>query len=535
MVVSKSLINQKDLDCAVDCFEKVVKNVLKNGDGVQQAKLLTKLKDLTKLMLTRKDSASIETLEVPQSKKIKLNPIRNIEIPNEIWLKIMNYLPTRDIFGTFALLNKRLNGMTTDSKSLKYLSLNHQLDKWYFNNHCDQAMQVLDRSTGLVGISIQAGDNWNKIINTILDSNIASLRSLEVSIPTDDGYFCDSYHCDYYHGTRFPIELIQALNVSKIKLNTLKLKGFIIEPEVMIEISKMESLKTLSILDTKQKVLSHEVILALAMNANQLESIEIVDKEKTKYDTVDDGDEHFDDVSSGFSLEQCENEYKIALNTLFERKQSSLKCIKIFNLGDSGCRIYEPCLPLTNLGLCQNLEEFCGNLHDHDLKILSTLPNLIKLKFNNIVSIEDFQYFLSNVNLSKLKYLSLYASGLKSVCEELKSYNFTALERLCISAVSISKESVQQLMKNCPNLKSIQFPGGYYCYELPKEFSYNLFKDQDIFIIFDKVRQKDDQINTDQKSFEEYIIEQDLQEFKRYKRMKEDFSRWCENNPRYGY
>ena len=53
---TKLLINQKDLDCAVDCFEKVVKNVVKNGNEVQQANLLTKLKDLTKFMMSRKAS-----------------------------------------------------------------------------------------------------------------------------------------------------------------------------------------------------------------------------------------------------------------------------------------------------------------------------------------------------------------------------------------------------------------------------------------------------------------------------------------------
>ena len=36
-------------------------------------------------------------------------------------------------------------------------------------------------------------------------------------------------------------------------------------------------------------------------------------------------------------------------------------------------------------------------------------------------------------------------------------------------------------------------------------------------------------------SFEDYVIEQDLQEYKRYKLMKEDFREWCENNPGYGY
>ena len=118
MALPKSLINQKDVDSAVDYFEKVVKNVVENGDEVQQTKLFKKLQDLTKFMLVSKEPDSVETMEVPLSMKI----------PNEIWLQIMNYLPTTDVFGVFALLNKRLNGLTIDSRALKYLTYNHQLD-----------------------------------------------------------------------------------------------------------------------------------------------------------------------------------------------------------------------------------------------------------------------------------------------------------------------------------------------------------------------------------------------------------------------
>ena len=70
MAVPKSLINQKDLDHAVVNFEKVVKNVVENGDGIQQAKLLKKLKDLTKFMLSTEDSKSVKTMH--QTRKLNL-------------------------------------------------------------------------------------------------------------------------------------------------------------------------------------------------------------------------------------------------------------------------------------------------------------------------------------------------------------------------------------------------------------------------------------------------------------------------------
>ena len=278
---------------------------------------------------------------------------KNIEIPNEIWLKIMNYLPTEDIFGTFVRLNKRLNGIATDPKALKYLSFKRL--ETYSRNFFDPAMKVLNRSTGLVGLSLINCDKWKKTITQVSYSNIVNLKSLEVSID-DDGYFCDYDHCDEYHGTTFPFQLIQALNGSKIELQTLKIKGFLIDDKVMFEISKMKSLKTLSILDAKQQVLTPNILESLAISCNQLENIEIYDREKTKYNQ-DDDDYDFSDDRIAFYGENVENNYKTALNTLFEEKSSTLKSIKIFNLGESYCRRpKKQCVPLTNLTFCQNLE-----------------------------------------------------------------------------------------------------------------------------------------------------------------------------------
>ena len=84
-------------------------------------------------------------------------------------------------------------------------------------------------------------------------------------------------------------------------------------------------------------------------------------------------------------------------------------------------------------------------------------------------------------------------------------------------------------------MKSIQFPSGNYHYKIPDAVFYKIFKHKNILFIFTKVNGKNDEERFRQKLFEDYVIEQDLQEFRRYKRMKEDFKEWCENNPGYGY
>ena len=84
------------------------------------------------------------------------------------------------------------------------------------------------------------------------------------------------------HGTDLDqelVELAQGLKASKIELHTLKLKGFMLNSKVLIEISKLKSLKTLGIMDTKQTVVTLEVIESFIKNSNQLEAIEIIDKQ----------------------------------------------------------------------------------------------------------------------------------------------------------------------------------------------------------------------------------------------------------------
>ena len=193
----------------------------------------------------------VRTLEVLPA---KTNSPREIELSNEIWLKIMNYLPTKDIFGTFALLNKRLNGLTLNSK---YLSFDGNiLDSDPIK--LDQAIHVLKNVTGLVGINIKQSGMWNVIVQEVFNLDIPSLKSLNIVSP--EGFHCAFPDCEsegyyvcnheyYYQGTEFPIEWIQALNESKrIKLDTLMLKDFIVKPNTINEISKLESLKTFDIL-----------------------------------------------------------------------------------------------------------------------------------------------------------------------------------------------------------------------------------------------------------------------------------------------
>ena len=78
------------------------------------------------------------------------------KLPNELWMKILTYLPTRDIFATFALVNKHFHGLTLDPSAIKYLQIEdipyHQVDKM---------KKVLERCKNLKELSITKDSDGN--------------------------------------------------------------------------------------------------------------------------------------------------------------------------------------------------------------------------------------------------------------------------------------------------------------------------------------------------------------------------------------
>ena len=62
-------------------------------------------------------------------KKLKLDHGNRIELPEEIWLKVINYLKTQDLFQNFALANKYFHGLSQDTRAVKSLLLKNIDDK----------------------------------------------------------------------------------------------------------------------------------------------------------------------------------------------------------------------------------------------------------------------------------------------------------------------------------------------------------------------------------------------------------------------
>ena len=128
--------NQSQFDLTVNFIENFVKNVFDGDDDTQKAVLFEKLKNLPKMYkpsripVKRKANTNpIETVDLTVEETVKIIPIKksklalpqNPQFPDEIWLKIIGYMKTSDVFGSFALSCKHFNNLTRDSRAIKFL------------------------------------------------------------------------------------------------------------------------------------------------------------------------------------------------------------------------------------------------------------------------------------------------------------------------------------------------------------------------------------------------------------------------------
>ena len=93
--------------------------------------------------------STFEKSSTSDNQKSGLRVKRSIHLPNEIWLKIMNYLKTTDIFGSFALVDKHFNQLTLAINYLQVKNIEGNPSKHY------DVLKVLSRCEKLIEFSIE--------------------------------------------------------------------------------------------------------------------------------------------------------------------------------------------------------------------------------------------------------------------------------------------------------------------------------------------------------------------------------------------
>ena len=150
-----------DFDQALQVMDNFVKNVLNGPDKNQKRKMIEKLEryyDISRILLDNDQNR--RGIQVP--------------VPNEIWLKIMNYLDTKDIFGSLSQVNKHLNILSRDSSIIKSIDLMKISDETKFQNK----LKILKLSRNIRHITVMSWDPTMKgLLGQIIGRN-PKLRSL---------------------------------------------------------------------------------------------------------------------------------------------------------------------------------------------------------------------------------------------------------------------------------------------------------------------------------------------------------------------
>ena len=353
-------ITTENFDFVVNNFEKFINEVFSGNDETQKTKLIKKFEEFNTVGTLYRNSKT----RLPQ----------NTQLPNEIWMKIMNHLTTKDIFGNFALVCKRFNGLTMDSGTIKFIRLSNFKTNGD-TSKMEKALKVLKRCHFLKSLSFD--ECCTSYVNTFAIQVFQScprLKSLKIA-NCERIYFdfleleVNPYH--WFSNTEENFNLLDVLKQSGIKLENFELETMSALNErsnkEIIQIPKIMA-QSLQVLKIHAKIISPAEIDALVSDENQLEIIHL----KT---------------TNRIRLEGDKLQCRAALNRLLGKTAKTLKSIHFPDINSDYINQRKK-IPLKNLSLCKNLEEIMFDLAAHDMQYTLDLHKLKKVKSEkcNVVS-----------------------------------------------------------------------------------------------------------------------------------------------------
>ena len=209
--------NQKFIDLTMNYFENFVQGVLSGADEDQKNHLKTRLQ-----------------IFVNNFGKKSLKFDLKVHLPYEIWVKILNYLGTKDKFGNFALTCKYFYKLTLLPNTTKWLELKDITHRSKFQN----VVKVLKNCKTLLGITIDSSDDFVTLLLTGTLKASKKLKKLVIHNTPSNKVFSNKY---------LEIQIIDYIKQSEVEIETLDLNHINISTLAMIEISKIKSLKHLKI------------------------------------------------------------------------------------------------------------------------------------------------------------------------------------------------------------------------------------------------------------------------------------------------
>ena len=429
-----------------------------------------RFRNLQKFSVPKESSNSEQDME--------LNSVRKVDLPDEIWLKIIQNLPTEDMLGSFALACKSFNNLTQDSMAVKFL----QLEKIDNVVMLVNALKIMKRSKGIVELKMKKfiDEYANELICQVMRSS-PKLKSLKIKTK------------ELSAGT---IRMILQSNIEVLRFEEMKN----LDSDGINEFCNIKTLKSLTIYPKYGTGIDHpmfdRILKTLAVNAVPIEEVRL------------------------FSGRVCSNNTTV-LNTFFQKKKDTLKSIAL------RLQQFDENVPLKNLNLCQNLEQIVmTRWHSKNLEILSGMSNLKRLALcymNN--EVDCLVSLFERLSLENLKELSIQnCSNVKNeLFSKLSKISFPKLESLYIHPPIehrkedniLSDKILQELVLNMPNLSLIQFGDRFFKSNLTFKTLMELFEKRKIFMIFSEI--------LSQVLMEKWFLNHDKDLYEKYQHLKFKF------------
>ena len=258
---------QNSLDQSMKLFGKLVKYVNHEDEDEMKMKLLETIQSCNKTLekftetlfkkpkikrLKKRSFESSKTSVQVPVKKLKPSPSPLMDLPNEIWMKILNYLPTYDILKNFNLTCKHFHSLAINPCAIKSLKLKKVND----GDHYQKLISVLKRSKTLNELTIEnCGRNMNPILAHTLRSNF--LNTLQVL-----GFEATL--------SKYNLEYMKNSNIQVLKLDDINLND-----DAMKQIGALKNLKSvrISTIRNTHPVEISEFIKALVDNKTRIEDL----------------------------------------------------------------------------------------------------------------------------------------------------------------------------------------------------------------------------------------------------------------------
>ena len=401
-----------DFETSLKSIGHFVQVVISDHDENKKIKLVD---ELQKLLEKASSSTGIN--------KGKLECERT-ELPNEIWTKVMNYLPTNDIFKNFGLVCKRFHSLTSGVKHLSGKIFDEQMG--------EIVLKIMKHSRGLVALDLVIKDQkyQMKFSETFIKGALnlcQKLKSLRIS-----------GDCE------LKMDVIEILKQFGPNLEHLAFKNVRTTEETFIEISKLNFLKSLSLRSLYVENLSGndlQIMTEVVQNLQLAPKLESID----------------------FEFHSNDPEITNLYNQLINEKKDTLKKIGLIKAS----RQYSICHNLHGLhcdsfatiNQCSNLEELSGKLHIHEIQNLKA--KLKKLLTGRINTLDEFYVFaqLNRINLEHIE-IEMNSEGFTYFAQlefPALRYLMINLEHYTDNQFSLKNEDLDNLLMNSPNLKALRF------------------------------------------------------------------------------